>query len=86
MLIPVLGYTVSTIAGVMMTLLIVRAVLSWFMPSYSGKFVGFIYYVTDIVLFPVRYAMDKLGIENNLPIDISFFITYILLSFVRSVF
>ena len=58
-----------------------RAILSWFFMEES-RIGDFLYAVTEPVILPVRLLFDKLGWFKNIPIDISFFVTFLLLSFV----
>jgi uncharacterized protein YggT (Ycf19 family) len=63
-------------------LLLVRAVLSWF-PGQGGAFADFINAVTEPLLYPVRKIFDLFDIRLDLPIDISFSATCILLIMIR---
>lgn len=69
--------------GVML-LMLVRAVISWFPGLGAGsRVMSFIHMVTEMVISPVRAVMSRFNIARGLPIDLSFFITYILLSMLR---
>ena len=57
----------------------VRAILSWF-PMEPNKFTDFLFGVTEPVIYPVRRLMEKMNWLQGLPIDMSFMITYLLLS------
>ncbi len=59
--------------------MLVRAVLSWF-PMDDNKFTDFLYGVTEPFIYPVRMLFEKLNWFQNLPIDISFMVSYLLLS------
>ncbi len=63
--------------------MLVRAVLSWF-PDVGGRFADFLFSVTEPFIEPVRILLDRFDSLRNLPIDISFLVTFILLSFVQS--
>ena len=41
-----------------------------------------LYAVTEPFIVPIRALFEKMGWFRNLPIDISFFVTYILLSII----
>ena len=62
------------------TAMFIRAILSW-IPSAEGKISQFFYALTEPVIYPVRAIFEKLDIGTSLPIDIPFFVTYLLLSF-----
>ncbi|MBQ2999388.1 MAG: YggT family protein [Clostridia bacterium] len=59
--------------------MMLRAILSWF-PIDSNKFVDFLYAITEPFIVPIRLLFEKLGWFQNLPIDISFMVSYLLLS------
>lgn len=59
--------------------MMLRAILSWF-PIDSNKFVDFLYVITEPFIVPIRLLFEKLGWFQNLPIDISFMVSYLLLS------
>jgi len=59
--------------------MMLRAILSWF-PMDSNKFVDFLYAITEPFIVPIRLLFEKLGWFQNLPIDVSFMVSYLLLS------
>ncbi len=61
--------------------MLVRAILSWF-PMDDNKFTDFLYGITEPVIYPVRMLFEKMNWFQNLPIDISFMVTYLLLTIV----
>lgn len=63
--------------------MLVRAILSWVMPDASGLIIEFLYLITEPFISLVRKLFDKLGFNNNSPIDLSFFVTVILLEVIR---
>ena len=63
--------------------MIIRAVFSWFMPDDSHPLMKFLLSVTEPVIFPVRVILDRFESLQRIPIDISFFVTYILLSLIQ---
>jgi YggT family protein len=60
-----------------------RAILSW-IPIGENKFTEIVYDVTEVVIFPVRKLLEKLNIGNDLPIDISFTVTFILIAIISA--
>ena len=60
-----------------------RAILSWFFMEDDNRVMSILYAVTEPFIIPVRALFEKMGWFRNLPIDISFFVTYILLSIIR---
>ena len=75
--------TVSLIIDVTLTLMFIRVILSLLPLSEDNKFSVFVYYVTEPVVTPMRILFDRLGLFRSLPIDMSFFFTYMLLAVIR---
>ena len=67
------------------TAMFIRAILSWIPTMNDNQITSFIYTVTEWVIMPVRIAFEKLNINVSIPIDIPFFVTFILLSIVESI-
>ncbi len=63
-------------------IMLLRAIMSWLPFDDSSPLFRFVYIVTEPVILPVRNIMDKIGFLSGLPIDLSFLVTYMLLSFV----
>jgi YggT family protein len=60
-----------------------RAIISWFPIDDGNPIVVFLYSLTEPVIMPVRMIMDKFGWFEGLPIDMSFLITFLLLSILQ---
>lgn len=58
--------------------MLVRAILSWF--PLDNRFVDFVYAVTEPFVYPVRRLFEKMGWFQGLPIDISFMVSYLLIT------
>ena len=69
--------------GALELAMFLRAILSWF-PMGDGKFEDFLYMVTEPFIEPVRCIIDRFDSLRNLPIDIAFFITFVLLTLVET--
>ena len=83
----ILGFILECFRGVVILLLyaiefamLCRAVLSW-IPMDPNKFTDFIYAVTEPIIYPVRVLFHKLNWFQSMPIDMSFFVTFLLLNF-----
>ncbi len=74
---------VSAFCSIAMLFLFVRAILSWF-PGQGGAFERFIQAVTEPLLWPVRKLFDLFDIKLNLPIDLSFTVTFLLLIIIEA--
>ena len=73
--------TVVLILSVFQLAMLIRAIMSWF-PGDSNKFEIFLYAITEPLILPVRKLFARLNGFQELPIDVSFFVTYLLLSIV----
>lgn len=73
--------TVVLILSVFQLAMLIRAIMSWF-PGDSNKFEIFLYAITEPLILPVRKLFERLNWFQELPIDVSFFVTYLLLSLV----
>ena len=80
-LIEVARSTAYILISVIQVAMFVRAIMSWF-PFGEGKFSAFLYALTEPIIYPIRLLFDKMNWGVGLPIDIPFFITFLLLSFV----
>ncbi len=58
--------------------MLLRAVLSWF--PLDNRFVDFLHNVTEPFIYPIRRLFERFGWFQGLPIDISFMVSYILIS------
>lgn len=80
-------FLIGTVDAILMALQIamfLRAILSWFMDEGSSKFSAFLYAITEPVIIPVRALCDRMGWFQDFPLDIPFFITYILLAMISA--
>lgn len=64
-------------------LFLVRAILSWIFMDEEGKVMNFLYRVTEPLILPARVLLGKIDGMNEIPIDIPFFVTVILLTVVQ---
>ena len=63
---------------------LIRAVLSWFPIREDHPILLLVAMITEPIVAPVRALLDRLGWFRNLPIDMSFFVAYLLLILVES--
>ena len=87
-LLSVLGRTLFLLCEAVQLLMLVRAVMSWFPPAdgRGGPIRNFIYGLTEIFVAPVRALLDRFEWARRSPIDISFLITFLLLSLLSTLF
>lgn len=77
---------VSLFLDVISIAMLVRVILSWFQMGDGQSAIGqFLYLVTEPFILPLRALCDRFGWFRNLPIDMPFFITMILLSVIRMI-
>lgn len=76
----VVSTTVSFLIAVLQFFMLGRAIISWLPVDDDNPIVTFLYAVTEPVIMPVRAVLDRFGWFEGMPIDMSFFITFILLS------
>ncbi len=82
-LIYVITATISLLLSGIQLLMLIRAILSWFPVNEDSNFLRFVYMTTEPVILPVRLLLDRFGLFEGMPIDMAFFITFILLSMLR---
>ena len=75
-----LGQAVIAFIGIMQLLMMVRAILSWLPTDDDNAFTAFVFNVTEIVIYPVRCILERSETIASMPIDLSFFVTFLLLS------
>ena len=81
LLIEVIKSVVLVFLTVIQFAMLIRAVLSWFVMG-GGKFINFLYAITEPFILPVRSLFEKMNWLQNSPIDFSFLVTYFLISLV----
>ena len=64
--------------------LLVRAILSWMPLDDDNKIEAFVYGITEPIIYPIRLLLERFDSLRTVPIDIPFFITYILLILLSS--
>ena len=72
------------LVGALQTLMFIRAILSWLPMMEENRFTEFVYQVTEVVIYPVRCLLERSPFVMSLPLDLSFFITFILLSVLQT--
>ena len=80
----VISNAVRILLMALQLLMLVRAIMSWIMPDEDNALFNFVYMTTEPVIVPVWFLLDRFEFIRRLPIDISFLVTYILLSVVQS--
>ena len=78
--IEIIKSVVLVFLSALQTAMLIRAILSWFVMG-GGKFINFLYAITEPFIAPVRALFEKMNWLQNSPIDFSFLVTYLLISF-----
>ena len=71
---------VRTLLYVLEITMFLRALLSWFPIDEESRLMSFLYTVTEPVIQPVRALLYRLNLFQNSPLDVSFFISYIIIA------
>ena len=75
----------SGLLTVLQMAMLARAVIGWF-PGLDGTIVSEVaYVVTEPFVMPVRKFLDRFEAIRNFPIDLSFFVAFMIISFVATV-
>ena len=77
--------TVGLLLDVLMIMMFLRAIFSWFPGLSDSAFGEFLFTVTEWVITPVRALFELLHIDNAMVIDMPFFVTFIILSVVSNI-
>ena len=64
--------------------MLVRAILSWFDPMQGWKISGFLHFITEPVIMPVRALFARMHWFEGFPLDIAFLVTWLLLSMIQT--
>ena len=80
----IIAKSVSVFLGVIMLSMIARMFLPIFVDIEGNALFTFVCVVTELFITPVRAILIAFNIGQNSPIDWAFFISYLILSFIRS--
>ena len=74
----------NLIIDALLTVMLISAVMSWISPRSDHPVMRFINGVTDTLVYPVRRVLSRFEFVRSFPLDISFYVTSILLVLLRS--
>ncbi len=83
-LIYFLKQTLLIVIDVLQIALLVRAILSWFDQTGESRISGFLYFLTEPVIAPIRMLCAKMHWFEGFPLDIPFLITVLLLAVMQT--
>ncbi len=84
-LVYILTSTIRFVIVVIEFLMMGRAILSWLPMDDDNPVEEFLYTVTEPIIMPVRAVLEYFGLFQSMPIDMSFLITFILLSILEMI-
>lgn len=76
----VLKNVTSVALVVLLGAMLIRAILSWFPTNGGGMLDNMIYALTEPFIIPVRYLLERIEWVKNAPVDVPFFITFLIIS------
>lgn len=76
----VIARTVQLLLGFLEVAMFLRAILSWFIMDEENRFMAFLVAVTEPIITPIRMLCSKIRAIDESPLDIPFFLTFLLLS------
>lgn len=76
--------TVCVMLDAVLLAMLVRAILSFVGVDPDGPVYTFLCVLTEPFIVPIRYLFDIFGLFRNLPVDLSFFVSYLILNIVST--
>lgn len=80
----ILARVVQLFLGLAETAMFLRAILSWFIHDEESKIMYFLALITEPLILPVRVVCSHIRALENFPVDVPFFITFLLLSILNA--
>jgi len=77
-------YAVYHVSDIAQTLMLIRAILSWFPNLNESKFSYFLYQLTEPLINPVRKLLSKTRFAYSM-FDMSFLITFLILFLIQDI-
>lgn len=75
----------SLLLGALQLLMFARALLSWFPVDEDSPILTFLHAATEPFILPVRMFLERFEFFASSPLDLSFFVTFLLISILQSV-
>lgn len=83
-LFSIVRQTVGLLIDILSTLMFIRAIMSWFPNMSNTRFAQFLYTVTEWVVAPFRAMFDAFGWGRGTPIDLPYFVAFIVISIISN--
>ena len=84
LVVALLRGTVQALLSLVQICFFVRALLSWFPVREDNPILIFVSMVTEPFIAPIRALFERMGWFRNFPLDMSFFVAFLLVSAVES--
>ncbi len=78
--------TALVLIGALEIAMFARAIFSWFDPTGASGLSIFLFSVTEPMIFPIRSLCQKMRWFENVPLDIPFMLTWLVLIVVQTIF
>ena len=75
---------VDLVLGAVLIAMMIRAIPSLVLMGEENRFSILLYYFTEPFILPVRKILERLGLFQGTPFDVSFFLTTVLLGMIQS--
>ncbi|MBQ2826595.1 MAG: YggT family protein [Clostridia bacterium] len=83
-----MGYVVVSLLGLcidaLLVIMLISAVMSWIAPANDHPVMRFVNTVTDFIVAPVRSLLMRFEFVRSFPLDLSFYLTSVLLVLLRT--
>ena len=79
----IIGSVCIALINIITFAMFIRAIMSLFVEP-DNVILGFLYGITEPIILPIRALLKNFNLTAGLPIDLSFLITYILLTVLKS--
>lgn len=79
----ILVQTLIVLIDFLQIAMFIRAILSWFDPTGEWKISAFLFAVTEPIILPIRRLCEKMNWFQQVPLDIPFMLTWLLLMVVQ---
>ncbi|MBQ3183062.1 MAG: YggT family protein [Clostridia bacterium] len=82
----IVGSLLGTVIDILLVIMLISAVMSWIAPMMDHPVMNFINGITDVLVRPMRKLLMRFEFVRSFPLDISFYLTSVILVLLRSLF
>ena len=80
----IFAYTVNAVLMAFQFAMLLRVILSLFAEDGGGRFYEFLCAFTEPIIMPLRLLFERMGWFQNSPLDVPFFVTYLLVAIIST--